>query len=183
MNSIGETINRARKIKGFSQEKLAELSNINLRTIQRIESNENEPRGKTLSLICEVLEINIEELLENKIKTKPIGEKITSWVFLLALNLLLMTTFGYLLIDSNANWNSRLGGLLLSFFIPITIVNFTIKMSGFERMIKFGFGFMIYIVLSIYMIGIQNAIILLIPFLLIFLVILNYGNQLIKLTN
>jgi len=181
MNSIGETISLTRKIKGLSQEKLADLSNVNLRTIQRIESNENEPRGKTLSLICEVLEINIEDLFESNVQTKPLGEKITNWVFLIFLNLLLMTIFGFLLLDSNANWNSRLGGFLLSFFIPLTIVFFTKKMSGFERMIKFGFGFIIYIILAIIKIGIQKAIILLIPFLLIALAILYYGNRIIKL--
>ena len=37
---------------------------MNLRTIQRIENNENEPRGKTLNLICEVLETNVEDLLD-----------------------------------------------------------------------------------------------------------------------
>ena len=183
MNSIGEIINKKRKVKGFSQERLAELSNINLRTIQRIESNENEPRGKTLSLICNVLEINIETLIENTTLSKPLKEKIINWIFLIAFNFLLMTIFGFLLLDSNANWNSRLGGLLLSFLIPMTIVYFTKKMSSFERMIKFGFGFIIYIILSVFMIGIQNAIILLIPFLLIALAILYYGNQLIKLTD
>lgn len=181
MNSIGETISRARKAKGFSQEKLAELSAINLRTIQRIESNENEPRGKTLSLICNVLDINIESLIENKKTKKSIQEQITNLIFLIAFNFLLMITFGFLLIDSNANLNSRFGGLLLSFLIPITIVHFTKKMSGFERMTKYGFGFIIYIVLSIFMIGIQNAIVFLIPFLLISLSILFYGNSIRKL--
>ena len=104
MSSIGEIIIKTRKIKGFSQEKLAELSNINLRTIQRIESNENEPRGKTLSLICDVLEIDIENLMENINPTKSTREQITNWIFLIAFNFLLMTIFGFLLLDSNANW-------------------------------------------------------------------------------
>ncbi|SDY05540.1 Helix-turn-helix [Lutibacter oricola] len=183
MNTIGKTINKTRKIKGFSQEKLAELSSVNLRTIQRIESNENVPRGKTLSLICNVLEIDIETLMKIKIPEKPMTEKIVNWFFLVILNFLLMTIFGFLLLDSNANWNSRLGGFLLSFFIPMTIVYFTRKMSGFERMFKFGFGFMIYIILSIFMIGIQNAIILLIPFLLIALAILYYGNRILNIND
>lgn len=66
MNKIGNKINDARKRKGLTQEELAEASKVNLRTIQRIENNENEPRGKTLLLICNALNINIENLLGSK---------------------------------------------------------------------------------------------------------------------
>jgi len=183
MISIGESISTARKLKGFSQERLAELSKVNIRTIQRIESNENEPRGKTLTLICDVLEINVEEIKKSKKTSKKMGEQITGWIFLIGLNFLLMAVFGFLFLDSNANWNSRLGGLLLSIFIPVTIVFFTKEMSGFERMIKFGFGLIIYIILSLITIGFQLAIVLFIPFLLIALAILYFGNNLIKHKN
>ena len=64
MNEIGKKIREVRKKKGLSQEELAESSKVNLRTIQRIENNESEPRGKTLNLICEVLEINAEDILD-----------------------------------------------------------------------------------------------------------------------
>jgi transcriptional regulator with XRE-family HTH domain len=64
MNKIGEKIKEARKKKGLSQEDLAESAKVNLRTIQRIEKNENEPRGKTLNLICSVLDINTEDILD-----------------------------------------------------------------------------------------------------------------------
>ena len=183
MSIIGKKIYETRKLKGYSQEKLAELSKINLRTIQRIENNENEPHGKTLSLICDVLEIDIEELMKNETPIKSLGAKITNWIFLIGLNFLLMTIFGFLMIDSNANWNSRLGGLIFSIFIPFVIVFLTKKMSGMERMLKFGIGFIIYIILAIIMIGIQTAIILVIPFLLVALSILYYGNGILKLTD
>lgn len=64
MKEIGEKIREVRKKKGLSQEELAESSKVNLRTIQRIENNESEPRGKTLHLICEVLDINAEDILD-----------------------------------------------------------------------------------------------------------------------
>ncbi|WPO78601.1 helix-turn-helix domain-containing protein [Flavobacterium sp. KACC 22761] len=64
MNEIGKKIKEIRKKKGLSQEELAESSKVNLRTIQRIENDENEPRGKTLNLICEVLDINTEDILD-----------------------------------------------------------------------------------------------------------------------
>ncbi|WP_439482718.1 helix-turn-helix domain-containing protein [Cyclobacterium plantarum] len=66
MSIIGKKISETRKSKGLTQEELAELSKVNLRTIQRIENNESEPRGKTLILICEVLDINIEDLINSK---------------------------------------------------------------------------------------------------------------------
>lgn len=64
MNEIGKRIKEIRNKKGLSQEELAEASKINLRTIQRIENNANEPRGKTLHLICEVLGVNTEDILD-----------------------------------------------------------------------------------------------------------------------
>ncbi|MDO5981170.1 helix-turn-helix domain-containing protein [Flavivirga spongiicola] len=64
MNEIGIKIKEVRKRKGLSQEELADLAKVNLRTIQRIENNDNEPRGKTLLLICEVLDINAEGILD-----------------------------------------------------------------------------------------------------------------------
>lgn len=64
MDGIGEKIKDIRKKKGFSQEELAELAKVNLRTIQRIEKNESEPRGKTLNLICDALNINAEDILD-----------------------------------------------------------------------------------------------------------------------
>ncbi|PPK97073.1 putative Tic20 family protein [Nonlabens xylanidelens] len=64
MSPIGTKIKEIRLKKGMSQEELATESQVSLRTIQRIENNENEPRGKTMQLICETLAINIEELLD-----------------------------------------------------------------------------------------------------------------------
>ncbi|PCJ67445.1 MAG: DNA-binding protein [Bacteroidetes bacterium] len=64
MQEIGEKIREIRKKKGLSQEELAELAQVNLRTIQRIENNESEPRGITLKLICDVLDVRIEDILD-----------------------------------------------------------------------------------------------------------------------
>jgi transcriptional regulator with XRE-family HTH domain len=64
MNQIGKKIKEIRKQKGLTQEELSDLAKINLRTIQRIENNENEPRGTTLNLICQVLDIKLEDILD-----------------------------------------------------------------------------------------------------------------------
>ena len=151
MNSIGKKISETRKLKGFTQEELAELSKVNLRTIQRIENNKNEPRGKTLSLVCDVLQINKEDLHElNKMsQNKTITSFMIDGFFLILLNLFLMLTIGYMTLPSEANLNSKIGASLLSFFIPFCIVYFTQKIGAVERILKFGIGFIGYLVLLV----------------------------------
>lgn len=64
METIGQKISEIRKRKGLSQEALSDLAKINLRTLQRIEKGETEPLGNTLKRLCNVLEINIEDILD-----------------------------------------------------------------------------------------------------------------------
>ena len=91
MSPLGKKIIEARKLKGITQEELAEMSNINLRTIQRIENNESEPRSKTLILICDVLGMDFTEILsEGEVENqKGIAEKIVNALFLIILNMVL----------------------------------------------------------------------------------------------
>lgn len=183
MSWIAKKISETRKIKGFTQEELAEQAKINLRMIQRIENAESEPRGKTLNLICTVLEIDVNELISAKISLnkKSVGIKIVNGLFLLALNLMLMGIIGFLTLDSNANMNSVFGGFLLSIFLPFFIVVLTKKMNGLERMLKFGFGYIVYFVLVIVLHGFSTGFVTgLFPCLLISLSVLYFGNELIK---
>ncbi|PXX23726.1 helix-turn-helix domain-containing protein [Arenibacter sp. ARW7G5Y1] len=180
MNKIAKKISEMRKSKRLTQEELAEQSNINIRTIQRIESGESEPRGKTLNLICDVLQIDISELIPNEDSmTNNFGALIINKFFLLALNMVLMGMIGYLTLDSNANLNSRFGGLMLSIFLPYFIVTLTKKMNSKERMFKF--GYIIYFVFIIikhgFPIGFGTG---LFPCLLISLSVLYFGADLIK---
>lgn len=64
MNTIGKKILEIRKRKGLSQEELSTLAKINLRTLQRIEKDETEPQGNTVKRICNILEVNIEDILD-----------------------------------------------------------------------------------------------------------------------
>ena len=63
METIGEKIQEIRKRKGLTQEQLSNSAKINLRTLQRIEKNETEPLGNTLKSICNILDINLEDIL------------------------------------------------------------------------------------------------------------------------
>jgi transcriptional regulator with XRE-family HTH domain len=51
MNTVAKMISDTRKSKGVTHKELAEKSQVNLRTTQRIENNKSDPRGKTLNLI------------------------------------------------------------------------------------------------------------------------------------
>jgi transcriptional regulator with XRE-family HTH domain len=183
MNVIGKKISETRKLKGLTQEELAERSKMNLRTIQRIENSDNIPRGKTLMLICNALEINFEDLrnIENQENKRTFFNIIINAAFLIPLNILLMSIIGFLTLDSEANFNSRIGAFLLSFFIPFFIAFKTPNMTGIERMLKFGTGFIAYIIIALVSIRYQAAIMTgLIPCLLIALAVLYYGKELSK---
>jgi len=66
--TIGQTIREARLRKGMTQEELAEKTDISIRTIQRIENGEVDPRSFTLQSIAKVLEIDYEYLVNYKLE-------------------------------------------------------------------------------------------------------------------
>lgn len=61
---IAQKLRDARVRNGYSQEELASRSRLSLRTIQRVENGENEPRGRTLHLICSTLDLEVKDLIE-----------------------------------------------------------------------------------------------------------------------
>lgn len=183
MNSIGQKICESRKAKGLTQEELAELSNVNLRTIQRIENSENTPRGSTLSSLCEVLQLDMAD-----VQTKHPSKKENKWgslmlngLFVGVLNLAMMAIFGFLTLDTAANMNSRVGAYFLSIFMPLLVVAFTQHLPPTKRVLLFGGGFFGYILLAIVMVGFPEAFVKgLIPSLTIALTVLYYGNGLLN---
>lgn len=58
---LGKRIAELRKQKGLTQEELVDRCNINVRTIQRIETGEVTPRPTTLRIIFEALEANLQQ--------------------------------------------------------------------------------------------------------------------------
>lgn len=182
MNVSGRKISEARKSKGLTQEELAELAKINIRTIQRIENEENVPRGKTLNSIYDILEIDPEyfQKTENRERKKNYLKIIVEGFFLVILNLVIISIYGYVTLDSNANMNSRFGGILLSILLPYFIVSKTQSMTGIERVLKFGLGHFYYFTLVMVNAGFPRGFITaLFPCLSISLAILFYGGKLI----
>lgn len=63
---LGKKISDLRKAKGLTQEELVEKCNLNVRTLQRIESGEATPRTYTLRLIFEALEYSFDKSQDDK---------------------------------------------------------------------------------------------------------------------
>ncbi|MGB3849927.1 MAG: helix-turn-helix transcriptional regulator [Tunicatimonas sp.] len=63
-NILAERIRQQRILKGYSQEHLAESAGISVRTLQRIEGGQTEPRGHTLIALAQVLDVAIEDLMD-----------------------------------------------------------------------------------------------------------------------
>ena len=81
--SFAKEVIKNRKAKSLTQEMLAEQSNLSIRTIQRIESGEVNPRLSTIKLICSVLDF---EYCENPKKPK----KKLAYIFAAVLAVLLI---------------------------------------------------------------------------------------------
>lgn len=64
-NDFGHKLIQARQTKGWTQMDLAEKSNISLRTIQRIESGQVNPRAFTIKQLSEIIGLDSFEILEN----------------------------------------------------------------------------------------------------------------------
>jgi uncharacterized Tic20 family protein len=61
---LAASVKEFRKINGLSQEQLAENSGLSLRTVQRIENGETDPRGDTLIRLAKALKVTTEELID-----------------------------------------------------------------------------------------------------------------------
>lgn len=61
---LAKRIKAFRNKKGFSQEELSEKAGLSLRTIQRIENGETEPRGDSLKRIAIAFEVSSDEILD-----------------------------------------------------------------------------------------------------------------------
>ena len=131
MKNTGNKIREMRKSKGLSQEDLADLAKVNLRTIQRIENNKSEPRGNTLKLISGALQTDLSSLgVVNGDRGKlTIHSILVNGFFLVLFNTGLMLVLGFSTLASNANPNSKFAGILLSFFVSFFVVYINPKMK------------------------------------------------------
>jgi transcriptional regulator with XRE-family HTH domain len=78
---LGKKIAQLRKAKGLTQEELVEKCNLNVRTLQRIESGEVTPRSYTIKTIFNALDYSIydsSEIIPNKLSKT--GFIISNWL-------------------------------------------------------------------------------------------------------
>jgi len=61
---LSKRIKNLRNRKGFSQEELAENTGLSLRTIQRIENGETEPRGDSLKKLATAFDVTSDEIID-----------------------------------------------------------------------------------------------------------------------
>lgn len=87
----GQLIKELRLKKGITQEDLAARTDISVRTIQRIESGEVDPRAYTLQSIAAALEVDFEVLTASEPETTAdVGNGNSKWLPLLHLSGLLL---------------------------------------------------------------------------------------------
>lgn len=84
MENIGQKIKELRLLKGLTQEDLAELTGLSVRTIQRIESGEVDPRTYTLNALAEALGVDLEVLISKKKNANAsLSQEAYNWLILM----------------------------------------------------------------------------------------------------
>ncbi len=89
--TTGQLIKELRLKKGITQEDLAAKTDISVRTIQRIESGDVDPRAYTLQSIAAALEVDFEVLAQSEMEADRVGRQESSrWLPVLHLSGLLL---------------------------------------------------------------------------------------------
>lgn len=79
--TLQENLLYQRKLKGYTQDELAERTTVGVRTIQRIEKGEVQPHLQTIKLLAVGLEVEVEDLIVlQDPKEEPVKRK---WMLLL----------------------------------------------------------------------------------------------------
>jgi len=141
---LGKRITEIRKEQNLTQEDLVEKCNVNVRTLQRIESGEVTPRPSTLRIITEALGIDFKQVVEEETNqtimqsllvinasSKSLKNTIqTAWIaglIYFALGLVEAAT-DYLLLEGNLDLSNRI------FFIVTNLsllISYLLFMRGF----------------------------------------------------
>lgn len=100
----GKIIKELRVNKGMTQEELAEKTEVSVRTIQRIESGEVDPRAYTLQMIAKALDVDFSMFVGNDSDESQEVQKVSNnnWLGLLHLSGLIPIIFPTILI-----WNLK----------------------------------------------------------------------------
>jgi transcriptional regulator with XRE-family HTH domain len=91
---IAGYVKEARLAKGYTQQELSELSNISVRSIQRIENGEILPRNYTLKTLAGILEISFESMLTATPVSKPPRRANRTQKIILSVGIVLFVVLG-----------------------------------------------------------------------------------------
>ncbi len=94
---LGENILKLRKQQGLSQEQLGEKVNVTRQTISNWELNETTPNPEQLKLLSKALNVSIDELLNNDIKS-TLEEKVSNTQRLAGIIITILKAIGVLLL-------------------------------------------------------------------------------------
>ena len=97
--SLANNLKQLRKKKGFSQQELAALSQLSLRTVQRIEKGETEPIGHTLTQLANALEVSPEQLQNDDTSNKSPIFIIRTKKFLQIVLIITLTLLGFVIVE------------------------------------------------------------------------------------
>lgn len=125
--SIGKVLHYQRKLKGYTQETLAEKSNVTKRTIQRIEKDEVRPQLQTVHLLAEALEIKVDQL---QLLEDPREETIQKkWLLFLHAAPLLGFVFPFSVLFPIFIWLHKKEDNILYDEHGVKVINFQITMT------------------------------------------------------
>ncbi len=122
---LGQKILELRKSKGLTQEELVEKCNINVRTIQRIESGEVTPRTFTIKTILEALNVDSNLIFRNNEENNQVQftskeNRILSTSWLVGIFFLMISVVGVFI--EIYLWNEKSTYYELFFRIPYNIL-------------------------------------------------------------
>ena len=141
---LPKKIKELRTKKGFSQEELSEESGISLRTVQRIENGETEPRGDTLRRLANVLGASPDELIDWTIQENRgylVFLNLSALGFILFPLLGILIPFIMLTVKKDMIKDiNKIGRALVNFEITWNIIIFILFIICLPTLIKMKFG-------------------------------------------
>lgn len=133
---LGLKIQELRKQKGMTQEDLAEKTGLSVRTIQRIESGEVDPRSYTLNQIAEALGVDLAELIKEQEGNEPQipgpeSRKWLTWLHLSGLfTLILPPLIIWVLKKDKVPEMGKHGCAVMNFQVSMVIYMFAVVLVG-----------------------------------------------------
>jgi uncharacterized Tic20 family protein len=165
---LSKRVKELRARKGYSQDQLADISGLSLRTIQRIETGETGPRGDTLQRLAVAFQVSPDELIDWKIME---DKNVVRMLHLSQLGFLVFPLLGiiiplsiWILKKEKIKNVDEDGKKILNFQISWVILLFTLYLFfgakiAFSSELIFSFGMIILLIGGLYLYNIITIIV------------------------